>query len=294
MEYTEAKTIVTKSNGAEHWFGMDYNMNIYRGCSHGCIYCDSRSEVYGIEDFDRVRAKKDALSIIERELSKKRKKGIVATGSMSDPYNPCEEKELLTRGALELLNKYGFGLALATKSAMVERDIDVLKKIASHSPVIIKITITSASDELSRKIEPRVSLSSERFAAIKKLTDNGIFVGILMMPLLPFIEDTEENVAGIVKQAAEAGAKFIFPSFGVTMRQKQREYFLEKAEAVFAGMKEKYIKTFGNEYSCASPRQRQLWQLFRREAEKYGILYKMPDIIKAYKDGYGDKQLDLF
>ena len=201
-------------------------MNIYKGCCHGCIYCDSRSDCYGIEDFDRVRIKENSINLIEKDLKSKRKKGIVATGAMSDPYNPFEEKFLLTRKALELIDKYNYGAAIATKSDLIIRDIDVLKRIKEHSPVLCKITITTADDELSKKIEPNVCLSSERFKAIKKLSDEGIYTGILLMPILPFINDTEENIISIVRKAKENGAKFVYPAFGVTLRSNQRIHFL--------------------------------------------------------------------
>ncbi|MDR0472880.1 MAG: radical SAM protein, partial [Treponema sp.] len=172
IEYIPAKTIVSKTKN-HSWFGADYNMNIYRGCSHGCIYCDSRSLCYRIENFDAIKAKQDALRIIRDNLLKKRKPGIVATGSMSDPYNPLEKELKLTRNALELLNAYRFGAAVATKSNLVVRDTAVFKDIQAHSPVIIKISITTSDDSMSKIIEPNAPVSSERFEAVKELTDNG-------------------------------------------------------------------------------------------------------------------------
>ena len=223
MEFIKAKTIVSGYSSNEQWFGNNYNMNIYKGCCHGCIYCDSRSECYGIEDFDRVRAKK-MLWIIARDLKSKRKTGVVGMGAMSDPYNPFEKEYELTRGALKLIHKYGFGVSIATKSDLIVRDIDLLKSIQTHSPVLAKITITTCDDALCKKIEPNVALSSKRFEAIKKLSDHGIFVGILLMPVLPFIEDNEENIMGIIHLAHKSGAKFIYPAFGVTLRQNQRDW----------------------------------------------------------------------
>ncbi len=294
MEFISAKTIVSGYSESNAWFGDNYNMNIYKGCCHGCIYCDSRSECYRIDNFDVIRAKENALALINKELKSKKRTGVIGTGAMSDPYNPFEREYKLTRGALELINIHGFGVSLITKSDLVIRDIDILKKIKNHSPVLVKITITTCSDELCKKIEPNVAVSSKRFSAIKELSENGIFAGILLMPVLPFLEDNEENIRSIVKQAYENGAKFIFPSFGVTLRQNQRDWYYKKLDEKFPGIKQKYIQQFGNNYECYSPKAKQLWNLFKEDCEKYGIVYKMSDIIKAYKKGYEKDQLSLF
>lgn len=294
MEFIPAKTIISGYAENNVWFGNNYNMNIYKGCCHGCIYCDSRSECYRIENFDVVRAKKDALALINKELKSKKRRGVVGTGAMSDPYNPFEKEYSLTRGALELINIHGFGVSIATKSSLVTRDIDILKKIKSHSPVLIKITITTCDDELCKKIEPNVGEASKRFSAIKELSDNGIFAGILLMPVLPFLEDNEDNIMGIINLAHENGAKFIYPAFGVTLRQNQRDWYYKKLDENFSGIKIKYLEQFKNDYECRSPKAKELWQMFKRECDKLGILYKMNDIIKAYKSGYEDKQISMF
>ncbi|AEV69924.1 SPL family radical SAM protein [Acetivibrio clariflavus] len=294
MEFIDAKTIVSGYSENNPWFGINYNMNIYKGCCHGCIYCDSRSECYGVDDFDRVRAKKNALAIIERELKSKRKKGVVGTGAMSDPYNPLEREYKLTRGALELINRYGYGAAIATKSDLILRDIDILKEISRYSPVLIKITITTADDLLCSKIEPNVSLSSDRFRTIKKLSGEGIFAGILLMPVLPFIDDTDDNIIKIIELASQNGAKFIYPAFGVTLRQNQREWYYSKLDELFPSLKEKYIKSYGNSYECRSLRSKELWDLFKNKCNECGILYKMNDIVKGYKDPYINEQISLF
>jgi DNA repair photolyase len=293
MEFVPAKTIVNRTKNGQ-WFGADYNMNIYRGCCHGCIYCDSRSECYGVEDFDTVKAKKDALAIIERELRSKRKKGVVGTGAMSDPYNPFEKKYGYTRQALELIDKHWFGVAIDTKSSLVTRDIDVLKRIKEHSPVLVKITITAAEDALSSKVEPQAPLSSERFSAIKELSENGIYAGVLMMPVLPFIEDNEENVGAIVRKAHECGAKFVHPGFGMTLRQNQRGYYLDRADALFPGMRKQYQKQFGYAYSCNALAAKSLYAFFKAECKKYGLLYTMRSIVNGYKSPYINEQLSMF
>lgn len=294
MNFIPAKTIISSYTDKNSWFGSNYNMNIYKGCNHGCIYCDSRSDCYHVDNFDEVRAKENSLEIIEKELKSKRKKGIVGTGAMSDPYNSFEKQYELTKGALSLINKYKFGVAIATKSSLINRDVELLKEIQSHSPVIVKISITTASDDLCKKIETNVSPSSERFQALKDLTDNGVFAGVLLMPILPFINDTEENIREIVRRSHLSGAKFIFGAFGVTLRSNQRLWFYNKLNLFFPKVKDKYIKTFGMDYSCSSPNSRLLWKVFTEECDKFGIIYKMEDIINKYKSNYQIDQLSLF
>lgn len=294
MEFIPAKTLITRTKD-RNWFGTRYTMNIYKGCCHGCIYCDSRSSCYQIEDFDKVRAKENALTIIRQQLKGSMGKGVIGTGAMSDPYNPFEKEYRLTRGVLELINQYHFGVAIATKSHLIERDIDLLSQVNKHAPVIVKMTVTTHDDTLSRIIEPKVCLSSERLAAIKKISEAGIFCGILMMPILPFIEDSAENIITIVRLAAENGARFIYPAMGMTLRQDQREYFYQQLETHFPGIKEKYERQFGYSYWCISPKSKELWALFVESCKQYGLLYKMQDIIKAYQSGYWqEEQLSLF
>ena len=248
-----AKNIIFRNSSPDQWFGLDYNMNIYRGCSHGCIYCDSRSDCFRNTEFDTVKVKENALEIIRNDLRRKVKKGVVGTGAMSDPYNPVEKDLLLTRNALELINAFDFGASLVTKSDLIVRDGDVLQDIKSHSPVIIKFSISTADDELCKKLEPNVSVASERFEATAKLSAQGIFCGILIIPILPFVNDNTENIVKILHMAKEAGAKFVYTYMGMTLRKGSREYYLEHLDKILPGAKEKYMKRFGNCYSCISP-----------------------------------------
>ena len=275
MDYIVAKSIISGYREINNWFGINYNMNIYKGCNHGCIYCDSRSKCYGINNFESVRAKENSLEIIRRELKSKRKNGVVGTGAMSDPYNPFEKRLSLTRSALEIIDNTGFGVAIATKSDLIIRDIDILTRIKKHSPVLCKITITTAEDDLCRKIEPNVVVTSKRFEAVKRLSENDIYTGILLMPILPFINDTEENIVS-------------------TLRSNQRDHFFDMIDKSFPKIKEKYIKSFGNDYMCNSPNARTLYKIFKNECERFGLLYKMNDIIDGYKNGYSNEQLRLF
>ncbi|MGL4774279.1 MAG: radical SAM protein [Clostridium sp.] len=297
MEFIEAKTLVSGYVENNSWFGVNYNMNIYKGCCHGCIYCDSRSECYGVTDFDRVRAKNNSTQIIRKELKSKRNKGVIGTGAMSDPYNPFEKKYELTREALKLIDENGFGVSIITKSPLIRRDIDILKRISTHSPVLCKITITTFDDELCKKIEQNVATSSERFEAMRALSSNGIYAGTLLMPILPFINDTEENIRNIVKKTYECGGKFVFAyGMGVTLRGNQREHFYMKLLSDFPeeGLPQKYINLYGNSYECGSPRGNELWEIFKSECERYGLAYKMKDIINGYRENYEKEQLSLF
>lgn len=295
MEYVPAKHLLHRSRSTE-WFGTDHTMNIYRGCCHGCLYCDSRSDCYQIEKFDQVRAKADALRILRDDLARKIRPAFIATGSMSDPYNPFEEELRLTRHALELIDAYDCGVAIATKSDLIVRDIDILTSIQIHSPVICKFTVTTADDALAAKLEPQAPPPSRRLEALKRLSEAGLFAGVLLMPVLPFLEDGDESVLAVVEGAAQAGARFLYPALGVTMRQGQREYFLDGLERAFPGrgLKKRYLRQYGDRYQCASPRARALWKVFTNACRERRILYDMKSIIRAATLGYEDRQLTFF
>lgn len=282
MELIEAKSILQKATYGKEWFGIDYQMNLYKGCCHKCIYCDSRSNCYQIENFDRVRAKKNEIEILSQELKSKRKKGVIGIGSMSDTYNPFEEQYKITKKALELIHYYRFGVSIETKSNLIIRDKDLLKKINERADVILKFTITSADDKLAKKIEPGVCVSSERLKAMKELAKQGLFVGTLLTPIIPFLTDSEENIKSVIRLSYENGAKFVFSMGCVTLRENQRNYFFEQLNKIDPKLKQKYIKTYGNRYACY-PINKNLKNVFQEECEKYGILYKMDEIIKAYK-----------
>lgn len=295
MEAIPAKQILMRSKSSE-WFGCDHTMNLYRGCPHGCIYCDSRSECYRVEHFDMVRPKADCLRILRDELARKIRPGMVNTGAMSDPYNPLEAELHLTRHSLELLCAYRFGVAIATKSDLILRDIDVLRELQREAPVLCKITITTADDALAAKIEPHAPPPSKRLRAIAKLANAGLPVCVLMMPVLPFLEDSVENVTAVVQRAAAAGASYLYPAFGVTLRQNQRDYFYQQLEQQFRGeyLATRYRKEFGERYFCASPHAGRLWETVRARCAEHGLLWDMKRIVSSYQKGYGDRQLTLF
>lgn len=242
-----------------------------------------------------MRAKENALEIIRDDLRRKTRSGVVGTGAMSDPYNPFERELKLSRHALELCDAFEFGAAIATKSSLLERDIDVLQSIAEHSPVLLKITVTTAKDELAAKIEPNVSCPAERFGMMKKLSAAGLYAGILLMPVLPFIEDNKENIGEIISRAEEAGARFIYPAFGMTLRGNQRAWYYQKLHELFPGegLEDAYQKKYGECYECASPRARKLWEYFSEECQKRRIVYRMKDIISQYKRPYKITQMAL-
>ncbi len=282
MKFLKTKTILTKVKYGDSWYGVDYNMNLYRGCSHGCIYCDSRSNCYHIENFDSVNGKKNALSTLRSELLKKNV-GVVGMGSMSDRYNPMEKKHQITRGALELILRNNYGVAIDTKSDLILRDTNLLKEINKNNNVIVKFTITTHYDKLASITEPNVSLPSSRLKAIKTLSDNGIFVGIMLNPVLPYITDKEEDIKRLVFLAHQNGTKFIHTYMGMTLKDKQRKYYYETLEKHFPGLKKRYESTYGEGYNCLVPGYKRLYKVFKETCDKYGILYDMEKIIKAYK-----------
>ena len=295
MKTIPAKTILS-SYHTQGWFNSNYKMNLYKGCPHGCIYCDSRSSCYHIENFDEVRTKENALVILEKELKTKKKKGIIMTGAMSDPYNLCEKSLKLTRNALELIDKYMYGVSIITKSDLIVRDIDILSNISLHSPCAVNITITTYDDDLTKKIEPHAPSSKKRFSALQKLRENNILAGIILTPTLPFINDTKENIKLLIQKAKECNTSWIYTenTFSVSLRDNQQEYFYNKLDKLFPGIKNKYISTFGNTYWCSSPRHEQLWNVFQKECEKNNIIYKHDEINNLIIEKYKKEQLSLF
>jgi DNA repair photolyase len=266
-----AKTLVSRVGGLDTYFGLDYGMNLYRGCQHRCIYCDSRSECYGIEAFDRdVLVKVNAIDLLRDELPRKRRRGIIGTGSMNDPYMPIEEEIRLTRRALEVIAEQGFGVHVLTKSDLVLRDVDVLRRI-SRVAATVSFTITTIDDDLSKRIEPYAPPTSARFRALERIAAAGIETRIALMPTLPFIEDTWENVSAIVERGRETGVKAIIPGFGMSMRDRQRAYFYRRLDELFPGLRARYEAAYGNDYSCPSPNAKELGRRFSEQCEAHGI-----------------------
>ena len=281
----ETKTILNHVKQPDTWFGLKYNMNLYRGCQHRCIYCDSRSLCYGIDDFDRdILVKANAVDLLRDTLPRKRVVGTIGTGSMNDPYMPVEKQINLTGRALEVIAENKFPVHVVTKSNLVLKDMDTLLEI-NEVYAAVSFTVTAAEDELSKKVEPGAPGPSRRFAAMRILADQGIRTGVLLMPVLPFIEDNEENIAAIVEKAHESGASYIIPSFGVTLRDRQRSYYYDKLDKHFPGMREKYVKNFGGNYFGPANNQKGLYQLLEELCCKYNIPLQIPvfEPVKANK-----------
>ncbi len=272
----QAKVLLSHVKQPDTWFGLKYNMNLYRGCQHRCIYCDSRSECYQIENFDRdVLVKANAIDLLRQELARKRVKGVIGTGAMNDPYMPVERDLNLTGRALEVIAQFRFSVHVLTKSNLVLRDVDTLCKI-NERYAAVSFTITTADDELGKKLEPGASLVSERLKAMRVLAQRGIHTGITMMPILPFIEDNEENITQIVRLAHEYSATYIIPSFGMTTRDRQRAYYLNKLDELFPGLREKYERRFGDQYHCVANNVPRLTKRFNELCKQYGIATKLP------------------
>ncbi|MDR1669483.1 MAG: radical SAM protein [Oscillospiraceae bacterium] len=281
MHYADYKTILSPTGG----------MNLYRGCTHGCIYCDSRSACYQMKhDFEDIEVKRGAARILEVQLKRRRKPCMIGTGAMCDPYIPLEEELRLTRQCLELIERYGFGLAIQTKSARLLRDLDILSSINAKTKCVAQFTLTTFNETLCRMLEPGVSSTAERFAALETLRDAGIPTVVWLSPILPFINDTEENLRGILDYCIRAGVRGILCfGFGTTMREGSREYFYQKLDEHFPGTKERYIRAFGGSYECRSPNHARLQELFASECRKHGILH-LPDEVFRYLHRFESKE----
>lgn len=287
MHFKEVKGILSQRN----------SMNIYRGCSHGCIYCDSRSKCYQMDHaFEDIEVKQNALVLLEQKLASKRKKAMIATGSMSDPYMHIESTLKMTRQALEIIEKYGFGVTVLTKSASVLNDLDLYKKINQKSKAIIQMTLTTYDDALCRILEPHVSTTKERFEALKTLRDHGIETVVWLDPFLPYINDTYENIKGLMDYCIEAKVKGIICfGIGMTLRDGNREYFYQNLDKYFPGIKEKYIKRYGLSYEIRSDHHDELFDYIKDVSTKHQIMIDAHQVFE-YLAKYPDqnKQLTLF
>ena len=269
MHFTDAKGILTGGKGR-------YGMNVYRGCTHGCIYCDSRSRCYQFtHPFEDIEVKRNAPELLEQALKTKRRKAMIGTGSMSDPYMHCEEELGLTRKCLEILYRYGFGAAVQTKSDRILRDADLLEKINERAKCVVQMTLTTWDDRLCRIVEPNVCGTKRRIEVLEEMERRGIPTVVWMTPLLPFINDTEENVTSILEECARVKVKGVVCfGMGLTLREGDREYYYAALDRHFPGLKERYIRTYGNAYEVPSPNAEKLTDLFRSFCRDHGILYR--------------------
>ena len=285
MHFVKAKGILSNRNG----------INIYRGCIHGCIYCDSRSKCYQMDhEFTDIAVKENAITLLEEALKKKRKKCMVGFGSMSDPYMSLEKELKYTRKALEIIEKYGFGATLITKSNLVLRDIDILKRINSKAKAVVQMTLTTADDNLCKLIEPNVCSTSQRVEALKKLVFEGIPTVVWLCPILPFINDTKSNISRIIEMCHEANVKGIICfGMGLTLREGNREYYYEKLDKHFPALKEQYNKRYKDSYNVPSPNEKALLEFFHERCDRYGIMHNNDEIFR-YLDTFEEKELTLF
>ncbi len=284
MHDADYKTILSPQNG----------MNLYRGCTHGCIYCDSRSACYRMDHaFEDIEVKRDAPKILEQQLRRRRKPCMIGTGAMCDPYLPLEEELQITRQCLALIERYGFGLTIQTKSARILRDLDLLKAINGKTKCVVQMTLTTYDEALCRKIEPNVSSTEERFHVLETMRDAGIPTVVWLCPILPFINDTEENLRGLLGYCAAAEVRGIVNfGFGVTLREGNRAYFYGALDRDFPGVKRRYIRQFGNAYECGSPNGARLMRVLEDECGRLGIAYRTDEVF-AYLHAFESKEGQL-
>ncbi|MBN1967096.1 MAG: radical SAM protein [Anaerolineae bacterium] len=271
-----AKVLLAHVRQPDDWFGLRYNMNLYRGCQHRCIYCDSRSLCYGIENFDGdVLVKANAIDLLRRELPSKRVKGMIGTGSMNDPYMPAEKQVRLMERALAVIAEFGFPVHVLTKSDLVRRDVDVLRVI-NRVHAVVSFTVTTADDELARRIEPGAPPPSRRFAALAELAGAGIHTGVLLMPVLPLIEDDAANIRGVIEGTAAHGAEYVLPGMGMTLRDRQRAYYYDRLDRHFPGLRAEYERRFGDRYHAPARDEKRLYALVEELCARHGLATAIP------------------
>jgi DNA repair photolyase len=283
IQEIQAKTLLGTVRGDDTLFQLKYNLNLYRGCEHQCIYCDSRSECYGIENFNDILVKVNAIDLLKKELPSKRVKGPIGFGSMSDPYTPTELQYNLTSQALDVIASHNFPVLLITKSDLVLKDLDRLAAIQQATRAVVCFTLTTVRDDLAKKVEPGAPPPSARLQAMQALAKRGILTGVTLMPILPFIEDSWEDVSAIIRQTAQHGGSFILPGFGMTQRNRQRDYYYAKLDVLFPGLRQKYEQRFGNQYSCPALNVRDLYQRFKVLCKELDLAthlapYQMPAV----------------
>ena len=287
MHFVDAKSLLTRQGG----------MNLYRGCAHGCVYCDSRSNRYQFTHaFEDIEVKQNAPALLEEILKRRRRRFVISTGSMSDPYQPCERELQLTRRCLELIERYGFGASVITKSDLVLRDLGLFERINQKAKSVLQMTLTVADDDLSRVLEPNVCTTSRRYEVLKEFQRAGVPTVVWMTPLLPFLTDTEENVRRILDYCFDAGVQGIVCfGMGLTLRDGNREYFYEALDRHFPGLSDEYRQRYGNAYEVPSPNSAALWRIFHAECEKHGILHDPDDCFRFIADlPEQNEQLSLF
>lgn len=289
MHSANVKSILSAKNG----------MNLFRGCTHGCIYCDARSTCYQINhDFEDVEVKANAAELLEQSLRSKRRKCMIGTGAMSDPYIPQERELRMTRRCLELIDEYGYGLAIQTKSDLILRDLDLLKRINRKTKCVVQMTLTTCDEDLSRILEPHVCTTTRRAEVLNIMKEEGIPTVCWVTPILPFINDTEENIRGLLAHCVRAGVYGVMNwGIGLTLRDGDRQYYYRKLDEHFPGLKTRYIKTYGNDYELRSPYEPQLERLVRDTCRKHGMEnrpMKLFEYLQEFEDKMAGEQMSIF
>lgn len=289
MHEVEVKGILSAQNG----------MNLYRGCTHGCIYCDARSTCYQMQHaFEDVEVKKNGPELLEQALRRKRKRCMIGTGAMSDPYQPLEKELRLTRRCLELIDEYGFGLAIQTKSDLILRDLDLLKSISRKTKCVVQITLTTSDEDLCRILEPGVCTTKRRIEVLRILKEEGISTLAWMTPILPFLNDTKENIEGILDACAREKVYGIMNfGIGLTLRDGDRQYFYRKLDHHFPGLKQRYVETYGNAYELPVPEEKKLMAFLIDFCRKNKMEWRSEELfayLHRFEDRQEGKQLSLF
>lgn len=289
MHFVDAKGILSSHNG----------MNLYRGCTHGCIYCDSRSECYQMKhDFEDIEVKQNAPELLEKALRAKRKKCMIGTGAMCDPYMHCEEQLRLTQRCLELIDEHGFGVTVQTKSDRILRDLDILKSINHKAKCVVQMTLTTYDEDLCRIVEPKVCTTKRRYEVLEIMKENGIPTVVWLSPILPYINDTRENIEGILEYCRKAGVYGIICfGMGLTLRQGDREYYYAALDKHFPGLREKYHRKFGYAYEIPSDRQGELMRFFCGFCKENRIVSDAEQVfayLREFPENKGYEQLSLW
>ena len=249
-------------------------------------------------DFEDIEIKENAIELLEQTLKRKRSKCMLSTGSMTDPYIPLENEIGYMRKALSLAYKYGFGFTFITKSNRVLRDLDLLKAINDKTKCVVQMTLTTYDEDICQMIEPNVSTTRERVEVLKQLRDADIPTVVWLCPILPFINDTKENIISILNDCIEAKVYGVICfGMGLTLREGNREYFYNQLDHLFPHMKEKYIRTYGNQYQLYSLKNHQLMEIFHQMCEEQGIIHDNKQIfeyLKKFEDKTKNVQLSLF
>jgi len=294
-----AKSILRKNKKIESWFLTAYGMNLYRGCQHNCVYCDGRSEKYQVEgEFgEEVIVKINAIELLRRELDIRRKRapfklGYVGVGGgVGDSYQPVEKKYELTRKTLYILYEKKFPVHVLTKSTLVKRDIDIIKKINSQNRAIVSMSFSSADDKISSVFEPGVPCPSERLETIRFFKNEGIACGMYLMPVIPFITDSPKQIENTVKKAKESGVDFIIFS-GMTLKDgRQKDYFINTLQKSYPDLIVEYNNIYrGNKWgSPIFQYNESIYQTFDIIARRYKMPQRIPP--RLYSDILSEKDL---